>query len=247
MRSTARLAHALRGRKKAVVLVGTAAALMGAGTASAATVVSAHPAGHVPAAHTSQAQAPVHPATQAAMRPATTGSATRQESWSQIEQTVASQTSPSEPKAADQLKPVSTAGTQAWMPIGAAQRTNATTIVQQALTKRMGLRSAVIAVATSMQESQLQNINYGTSDSLGLFQQQPDCGWGTAQQVMNPAYAADAFLTALQHYQAGNPGWADQPLWQSAQGVQASAFPFAYAKWEAQAAHLVRQIVTELR
>jgi hypothetical protein len=98
-----------------------------------------------------------------------------------------------------------------------------------------------------MQESQLVNINYGTGDSLGLFQQQADCGWGTPQQIMNPAYAADAFLTALHKYQAANPEWASQPLWQSAQGVQASGFPTAYAKWEAQAASLVHAVTQSAR
>jgi hypothetical protein len=143
---------------------------------------------------------------------------------------------------ADRLLPVGVRGTQAWMPISAAQLSNARTIVHQALSKGMGVRSAVIAVATAMQESQLVNISYGTSDSLGLFQQQPDCGWGTAQQVMKPAYAADAFLTALRAHQAADRGWARQPLWVNAQAVQKSGFPFAYAKWETQAAHLVRQI-----
>ena len=169
------------------------------------------------------------------------------ESWSQIEQAIAKQIGSREPTAADQLQPVSPDGTQAWMPINGDQLANATTIVKQALAKKMGLRSAVIAVATSMQEAQLQNIDYGTSDSLGLFQQQPDCGWGTAHQVMNPAYAAGAFLSALQRYQGTNPAWAHQPLWQAAQGVQHSAFPFAYAKWETQAAHLVKQIVTQVK
>ena len=46
--------------------------------------------------------------------------------------------------------------------------------------------------------------------------------------------------------QAENPGWAHQPLWQAAQGVQASGFPTAYAKWEAQAADMVQQITTQL-
>ena len=169
------------------------------------------------------------------------------ESWSQISEQVARQTSASEPKAADQLRPVGTAGPQAWMPMSKAQLANATTIVKQALAKKMGMRSAVIAVATSMQEAQLQNIDYGTSESVGLFQQQPDCGWGSAQQIMNPTYSADAFLGALHTYQAGNPGWAHQPLWQTAQGVQHSGFPFAYAKWETQAAQLVKQIVTNVK
>jgi len=169
------------------------------------------------------------------------------QSWSQIQQTVAKQTSPSEPQAASQLQPVGTAGPQAWMQLSPAQQANATTIVQQALDKGMGVRSAVIAVATAMQESQLQNINYGTSDSLGLFQQRPSMGWGTAQQITTPSYAADAFLSALKQQQASNPGWAQQPLWTTAQAVQKSGFPFAYAKWETQAVQLVKNIVTQVK
>jgi hypothetical protein len=141
--------------------------------------------------------------------------------------------------AAERLLPASVSGPQSQMSLDSAQWRNATTIVQQAMAKHMGLRSAVIAVATAMQESQLVNINYGTYDSLGLFQQQPDMGWGTAAQVTNPAYASDAFLAGLAHYQAGDPGWATQPLYQAAQSVQKSAFPYAYAKWEVQAAHIV--------
>jgi len=133
------------------------------------------------------------------------------------------------------------------MPISGSQLDNASTIVKQALQKGMGIRSAVIAVATSMQESQLMNINYGDRDSLGLFQQRPSCGWGTAQQILDPKYSADAFLTALQQHQSSDPGWVQQPLWANAQAVQQSGFPFAYAKWEIQAAQLVKQIVTQVR
>jgi hypothetical protein len=142
---------------------------------------------------------------------------------------------------ADQLMPTGTTGPQNFMQLSPAQVQNAKTIVRQALDMRMGVRSAVIAVATAMQESRLMNIGYGTGDSLGLFQQQADMGWGSAQQIMNPVYSSDAFLRALGQYQASNPGWARQPLWQAAQGVQASGFPTAYAQWETQAAHLVQQ------
>ena len=128
------------------------------------------------------------------------------------------------------------------MPIGSSQVANATTIVRQALDQRMGIRSAVIAVATAMQESMLQNIDYGTGTALGLFQQQPNSGWGTPAQVTDPVYAARAFLSALQRHQASDTSWARQPLWANAQAVQNSAFPFAYAKWETQAASLVRHI-----
>jgi hypothetical protein len=167
--------------------------------------------------------------------------------WDQIQQMVASQTSPSEPQAANVLQPVPTSGPQNNMQISPAQQANATTIVQQALAKKMGIRSAVIAVATSMQESQLQNINYGTSDSLGLFQQRPSMGWGTAQQIMDPQYSANSFLSALQQYQTSNPDWASQPLWATAQGVQKSGVPTAYAQWENQAAQMVQQIVTQVK
>jgi hypothetical protein len=128
------------------------------------------------------------------------------------------------------------------MSISASKLANATTIVRQALDRHMGLRSAVIAVATAMQESTLENINYGTSDALGLFQQQPVDGWGTPAQVTDPVYASDAFLKALRAHQGSDPGWASQPLWANAQAVQKSAYPQAYAKWESQAAHLVSTI-----
>jgi Pentapeptide repeats (8 copies) len=146
----------------------------------------------------------------------------------------------------DRLTPVGTSGPQMWMPITPVRYENAKTIVAQAIDEHMGLRSAVIAVATAMQESTLLNLPYGDQDSVGLFQQRPSSGWGTASQIQQPAYAASAFLGALRGYQAQNPGWASQPLWQPAQGVQQSAFPAAYAKWEAQAAQLVASVTKHL-
>jgi hypothetical protein len=185
--------------------------------------------------------------TAASHKPAAQPAASQPPSWSQVQQTVAKQTSPSEPAAANQLQPVPTAGPQSYMQLSSAQVGNATTIVQQSLQKGMGMRSAVIAVATSMQESQLQNINYGDQDSLGLFQQRPSMGWGTAQQILTPSYAADAFLKVLAQQQATDPSWANQPLWATAQAVQKSGFPMAYAKWESQAVQLVKNIVTQVK
>jgi hypothetical protein len=178
--------------------------------------------------------------------------ATNVDTWASVSAQLNQETNPAAARLgqlpmADRLLPTALSGPQSYMPISPAQYANATAIVQQALDKRMGVRSAVIAVATAMQESELINVDYGTSDSLGLFQQQPDCGWGTAAQVMDPHYAADAFLGALARYQASDPTWADQPLYQAAQAVQASAFPTAYAKWEAQAAQLVKSIAMQLR
>ena len=247
MRSTARITSAIGRSRKALLFVGSAAALIGAGSATASAAVAPH--AHAPAAVVVQ-----HPVQQPVQRPVTPNSGSGaggsgKLTWGEVEEIQAHNVDPSlrggQVPAADQLTPVALYGPQETMQITPAQYGNAATIVHQALAKRMGVRSAVIAVATAMQESELNNISYGTSDSLGLFQQQSDCGWGTAQQIMNPAYASDAFLSALQKYQAANPGWASQPLWQSAQGVQASGFPTAYAKWEAQAAGLVQSITTQ--
>ena len=38
----------------------------------------------------------------------------------------------------------------------------------------------VVALATALQESKLENLDDGDRDSLGLFQQRPSQGWGTA-------------------------------------------------------------------
>jgi hypothetical protein len=262
-----RLNGAVRGRKKSLMLAGTALALAGTGSASAATIGASAPAS-VPAVTLSATPPQVspapftvasvttptaaHAAADPATRPQASRSGTQQDTvltWKQVRDQINRQTNPAAARRgklplADRLMPVGTSGPQAWMPLSGAQLANATTIVRQALHHRMGIRSAVIAVATAMQESQLVNINYGDRDSLGLFQQRPSMGWGTAAQVTDARFAADAFLQALRQHQASDPSWARQPLWASAQAVQNSGFPFAYAKWETQAAALVKQIAT---
>ncbi len=256
MRSTTRTPGPPRpGRTAALVaFLGTALALAGAGTASAATsgpaTSQAAAVTHRAVTHRGGSQSPDSrqiAAAAAAGQQNTAQPAARQPltTWSDIAHAVAGQPSGSLP-ASERLLPTSVSGPQSYMPLSAAQEANATTIVQQALAMHMGLRSAVIAVATAMQESQLINIDYGTYDSLGLFQQQPDCGWGTAAQVTNPVYASDAFLNALRQYQASNPDWATQPLWQAAQAVQQSAYPYAYAKWETQAAGIVASVARHM-
>lgn len=75
-------------------------------------------------------------------------------------------------------------------------------------------------------------------DSVGLTQARPAAGWGTPQQIMDPAYAAAAFFGGTHGPNSGNPrGLLDIPGWQSmapgdaAQAVQVSAFPDRYAAW----------------
>jgi hypothetical protein len=140
-----------------------------------------------------------------------------------------------------QLEPVGTYGTQEYFTATATQWQNAETIVHVAEQRGMPLYAAVIAVATATQESRLENLTTATNaDSLGLFQQRPSQGWGTAAEITDPAHATNSFLAALVVYA---PHYMTMDLWESAQAVQRSAFPTAYAQWEGQAAKMVLAIV----
>ena len=92
----------------------------------------------------------------------------------------------------------------------------------------MPARAATIALATAYQESDLRNLEYGDRDSVGLFQQRPSQGWGTADQLQDPTYAANAFYDAL----ARVDGYESMPVTEAAQEVQRSGFPEAYADHE---------------
>ncbi|EST32408.1 hypothetical protein M878_14930 [Streptomyces roseochromogenus subsp. oscitans DS 12.976] len=108
------------------------------------------------------------------------------------------------------------------------QAGNAATIAAVGTGRGMPERAVTIALATALQESGLRNIEHGDRDSLGLFQQRPSQGWGTEQQIMDPAYAAGIFYAHL----AKVPDYADLPLTEAAQEVQRSGYPEAYAKHE---------------
>ena len=142
----------------------------------------------------------------------------------------------------DKLIPHGTQGDQSSITIGQEETDNAKAIVDTAKNLGMGERGAVIAVATSMQESKLQNLGHlgdmNDHDSLGLFQQRPRSGWGTPEQITDPTYASTSFLNALKQVD----GWQDMPLTDAAQKVQVSAFPDAYAQWESQAAQIVQNV-----
>lgn len=119
---------------------------------------------------------------------------------------------------------------------------NATTIA--AVATRLGLpdHAATIALAAALQESGLDNLPGGDRDSVGLFQQRPSQGWGSALQLADPGYAATAFYRAL----ARVPGWEELPVTEAAQRVQRSAAPDAYARWETEARALARVMTGEV-
>ncbi|MEU1839307.1 hypothetical protein [Micromonospora chersina] len=139
----------------------------------------------------------------------------------------------------DKLIPHGVQGAQSKIDLNDEQLANAKAII--AATKKAGLpeRAAVISIATSLQESKLENLGHlgdkNDHDSLGLFQQRPSSGWGTPEQITDPEYSTLAFLKGLKQVD----GWQDMPLTEAAQTVQVSAYPDAYAQWEQQAADIV--------
>ena len=127
-------------------------------------------------------------------------------------------------------------------PLNDVRRNNASVIVQVGRDMGVPDYGIVIALATAMQESSLRNINWGDRDSVGLFQQRPSSGWGSVEQIMDPVFASRAFYGGPDSPTPGRTrglldisGWQSMELTVAAQRVQISAYPDAYAKWEASA------------
>ena len=244
----AKLEHAVPQRSHntlAVTLTAAALALVPAGAAFAATTAAA-PA----AAHTTRAVAAAKPAPSAAAAAAKATSKPATAPAPAAPQKPAAAAAPAVAPVAAVADPYKTAsiadlettglvGSQESFTPNASQWANAATITDVAKKRGMAPYAAVIAVAVALQESSLENIDYGDRDSLGLFQQRPSMGWGSPSELTNPSYAANAFLSALQR---SVPGYRHTSLWRAAQTVQESGFPTAYAKWQAQAAQMVHSI-----
>ena len=108
------------------------------------------------------------------------------------------------------------------------QAQNAALIGLLPVRRGMPARASTIGIATALQESSLENIDYGDRDSVGLFQQRPSQGWGSVEQIMDPVYSATKFYDGLDKV----AGYESLPLTVAAQTVQRSGFPDAYAKHE---------------
>jgi hypothetical protein len=113
------------------------------------------------------------------------------------------------------------------IPLDFGQAADAATIAGVAVRERLPSRALTIAYATAFQESKLENLAYGDRDSVGVFQQRPSEGWGTAVQLEDPAFAAKAFFGALVHV----TNYVKIPVYQAAQDVQKSAYGYAYQQY----------------
>ena len=111
------------------------------------------------------------------------------------------------------------------------QASNTALIANIAVNRGLPDHAATVAIATAMQESRLTNLDYGDLDSLGMFQQRPSQGWGTAEQVTDMTYATNIFYDHLLKV----PDWQTIPVEDAAQEVQRSGYPDLYANWDAMA------------
>ncbi|UQX87710.1 hypothetical protein M6D93_15575 [Jatrophihabitans telluris] len=110
---------------------------------------------------------------------------------------------------------------------------NAAQMVSVVLRRGLPERAAVLSLGAALQESKLDNIpsGQGDRDSVGILQQRPSQGWGTAQNLSDVRYATGKFLDALVKID----GWKTDSLAVVVQKVQVSADGSAYAKHEQQA------------
>jgi hypothetical protein len=104
-------------------------------------------------------------------------------------------------------------------------------IVGLSVKRRLAPRAASIAMATVYQETGIRNLDHGDRDSVGLFQQRPSQGWGTAKQLQDPYYATGKFYDALVKIK----NWETDDINDVAQKVQRSGYPEAYRDHEADA------------
>lgn len=121
------------------------------------------------------------------------------------------------------------------------QLQNAQIIVSVGTSLGANSKQLLAALEAGLVESGLRNLNYGDRDSLGVFQQRPSQGWGSAAQVRDVYNAARSFFLGagtnpgvFEVSQSGTAG-------QMAQRVQRSAFPGRYDEYESQAASLLSQ------
>ncbi|WP_327585057.1 VCBS repeat-containing protein [Nonomuraea sp. NBC_00507] len=96
-------------------------------------------------------------------------------------------------------------------------------IIATVKSRGLPVRAAQIAITTTIVESTIRNLTYGADDSVGLFQQRPSQGWGTVEQILNPVYATNKFLSKMLQFD-----WRNDPIGQICQQVQVSAFPGKY-------------------
>ncbi|MCA1308028.1 LysM peptidoglycan-binding domain-containing protein [Microbacterium esteraromaticum] len=130
---------------------------------------------------------------------------------------------------------------QRYATLDATQKAHAAHIIRVGRELGISDRGIAIALATAMVESSMRNLDYGDRDSLGLFQQRPSQGWGTAAQILDADRSIRVFYGGPQDPNGRATrglldisGWQNMSFTGAAQAVQISAYPDRYGQWEQQ-------------
>jgi hypothetical protein len=130
------------------------------------------------------------------------------------------------------------------IPLDFGQAADAAAIADVAVYDHLPAEALTIAYATAIQESKLENLTYGTSDSVGIFQQRPSEGWGSTAELENPVYAAQAFFETGPSALVKIPDYTSLSVSAAAQDVQHSADGSAYQQWAAEGSQLAADYTT---
>jgi hypothetical protein len=104
-----------------------------------------------------------------------------------------------------------------------------------------GPRVRLSAFEAAIVESGVHNLTYGDRDSLGVFQQRWSVlAWGTAEQIMDPVHATEAYVRAAIARQ-DDSDMIGKSAGALAQGVQNSGFPLRYDQVQLQALALMEK------
>ncbi|MEV0622054.1 VCBS repeat-containing protein [Nonomuraea sp. NPDC050404] len=99
-------------------------------------------------------------------------------------------------------------------------------VVKAVRDRGMPKHAAVIAVTTTIVETNIENVSEMVDhDSLGLFQQR--ASWGSDKNRLDPIWATNAFLGTMVRIYPNN-SWMDEPVGEVCQAVQVSAHPGLY-------------------
>jgi hypothetical protein len=98
-------------------------------------------------------------------------------------------------------------------------------VVQAVKSRGLNERAAAIAIATTIVETSIANLDGGDLDSVGLFQQRNS--WGSFAERTNPAWATNKFLDVMQSFYP-NGSWNTAPIGDVAADVQRPAEEYRY-------------------
>lgn len=119
--------------------------------------------------------------------------------------------------------------------LNAPQAENASLIISVGRSLGVSDQGVAIALATAMVESGLRNLDWGDRDSVGLFQQRPSSGWGSADELVDRGIATERFFLGREDGSTRGlldiSGWESMGFGDAAQAVQISAFPDRYDRW----------------